>query len=299
MRRYLLRIALTTVFSSSSASAAQLVVFDATWEHRADIPDSHYYPKLSAAVPANWVAPVNYSTGTAYVHLEVLTKPTRTLTRFQVCFEGTPTYACTAQSDPYATIGLQSWGTAFSALWLPPSTTMDWRQGVDKVAVILKDTQNNKPSADNVGDAEAALYMPTRVRMVVTVVTQGSTYVPPGPSDAGAPLKDADTPLKDADTPLKDAGTDALADASTGSNPDASSDAADTGVPDPMLDSSADSSEASDAGVSGTPNGTKRADDEDEGCSFASGSASGSSRLVVFGLLALAGLRRFRRCRAR
>jgi hypothetical protein len=89
-------------------------------------------------------------------------------------FRGTPTYACTAQSEPYATTGVLSWGTAFSALWLPPSTTMDWTQGVDRVAVILKDTENNKPSADNVGDAEAARYTPTRVRMVVTVVTQAA-----------------------------------------------------------------------------------------------------------------------------
>jgi hypothetical protein len=305
MRRYVLGIALATAVSSSSARAAQFVVFDATWEHTANIPDSHYYPNLRAGLPANWVAPVNYSTGTAYVHLEVLTKPTRTLTRFQVCFEGTPTYACTAQSEPYATTGVLSWGTAFSALWVPPSTTMNWTQGVDKVAVILKDTENNKPSADNVGDAEAARYMPTRVRMVVTVVTQGSTYVPPGPYDAGAPAKDSGTDARsDAGAPAKDSGTDAHsdaeADASPGLDRDASADAPDsTGVPNPA-DSSADSSEAKDAGVSSTPGGAKRANNgDDDGCSFASAPPSGSSQVVALGLVVLAGLRRCRGRRAR
>jgi hypothetical protein len=289
MRRYMLGIALATAVSSSSARAAQLVVFDATWEHTADIPDSHYYPTLRAGVPTNWVAPVNYSTGTAYVHLEVLTKPTRTLTRFQVCFEGTPTYACTAQSEPYATTGVLSWGTAFSALWLPPSTTMDWTQGVDRVAVILKDTENNKPSADNVGDAEAARYTPTRVRMVVTVVTQGSTYMPPGPYDAGAPAKDSGT----------DARSDSGADAPPGLDQDSSADAPDsTGVPNPA-DSSADSSEAADAGVSRTPGGAKRAGDDDDGCSVRSGPPSGSSQVVALALVVLAGLRRCRGRRAR
>src|SRR5688500_1763223 len=98
MRRAIFGIAIAIGSWSSSAAAAQLVVFDAMWEHTANIRDSHHYPRLNR-VPASWVSPVNYGAGTAHVHLEVLTKPTRTLTKFQVCFEGTPTYACTAQSD--------------------------------------------------------------------------------------------------------------------------------------------------------------------------------------------------------
>ena len=185
-------------------------------------------------------------------------------------FRGDADLRGTAQSEPYATTGVLSWGTAFSALWLPPSTTMDWTQGVDRVAVILKDTENNKPSADNVGDAEAARYTPTRVRMVVTVVTQGSTYVPPGPYDAGAPAKDSGTDARsDSGAPAKDSGSDARSDSGADTPPgpdqDSSADAPDsTGMPNPA-DSSADSSEATDAGVSRTPGGAKRADDDDDG----------------------------------
>jgi MYXO-CTERM domain-containing protein len=67
-----------------------------------------------------------------------------------------------------------------------------------------------------------------------------------------------------------------------------------TGVPNPA-DSSADSSEAADAGVSPTPGGAKPASNGDDGCSVGSGPASGSSHVVALGLVLLAGLRRCRR----
>ena len=293
-RKYLLGVVVGLSFWSSSAEAAQFVVFDALWTHTANIRDSHYYPALRSAVPENWVAPVNYSNGTAHVHLEVLTKPSQTLTRFQVCFEGTPTYACTAQSEPYATTGVLDWGTAFSAFWSPPMTTMNWTNGIEKVAVILKDTENNKPSADNVGDAEAALYMPTRVRMVVTIVSQGSTYVPPGPYDAGAPISDAGVDAR------ADARADASPDASTGSPRDGAAEPNDSGAPpDPSRDASADAGEPADAGTQRPPARANRDGDDDEGCSLGGASPSGSTLLGALALLAAACLRRVRSSRAR
>ena len=280
MRKSVFAIALAVGSWSGNAAAAQLVVFDAQWEHTADIRDSHYYPRLNR-VPGNWVSPVNYATGTAHVHLEVLTKPTRTPTRFQVCFEGTPTYACTAQSDPYTTTGTLHWATPFSSMWVPPSTTMNWANGVDRVAVILKDTENGKPSADNVGDAEAAKYMPTRVRMVVTLVTQGSTYVPPGPYDAGVPVVDAGV-------------ADASADGSSG-DPDASTGESDSGpAPNPELDGSVPG-DPEDGGTNRPPNRNRPDDEDDGGCSFGAASPSGSSVLGGLGLLLVAGLCRRRR----
>lgn len=284
MRRTISAIAIAIGSWSSSAAAAQLVVFDAMWEHTANIRDSHYYPRLNR-VPASWVSPVNYSTGSAHVHLEVLTKPTRTLTKFQVCFEGTPTYACTAQSDSYATTGTLRWATPFSAMWVPPMATMNWANGVERVAVILKDTANGKPSADNVGDAEAAKYMPTRVRMVVTLVTQGSTYVPPGPYDAGAPVVDAG---------FADARTDAGVDASV-SEADGSAGDEDSGAPiDPDPDSGSEPGDAEDSGVNRPPN--RASDDEDDGgCSFGAASPSARSVFGALGMLLAVALGRRRR----
>jgi MYXO-CTERM domain-containing protein len=164
------------------AWADQFVAMDETWEHAADLPDSHYRVKPSAQTPDDWTSPVDYSDGTAWVYLEVQTKPTEQETKFQVCFEATPTYACTAQSPTYTEIGTYEWPTPFSDFWSPPNEYVDWTQGVNKLANILKDTMNNKPSTDNVGEETAALYMPTRVRLVVTIVSAGGTYVPPTPT---------------------------------------------------------------------------------------------------------------------
>jgi hypothetical protein len=177
--------ALVVLSYASVALADQFVIIDQTWNHTPDLADSHKHFSPSASTPPNWVSPVDYSHGTAYVYMEVHTKPTAQPTKFQVCFEATPTYACTDQSPTYTTIGTYQWSTPFSNFYQPQGTTVDWTKGDSMVACILKDTMNNKPSADNVGATEAALYTPTEVRMVVTIVTPGGTYVPPTPTGEG------------------------------------------------------------------------------------------------------------------
>lgn len=170
---------------SSLAMADQFVVMDETWTHTPDLADSHKRFDPSVSTPDDWTSPVDYSQGTAWVYLEVHTKPTAQETKFQVCFEANPTYACTDQSPTYTTVGTYEWSTPFSSFWSPPGESVDWSQGDNKLACILKDTMNNKPSADNVGPEMAALYTPTEVRMVVTIVAPGSTYVPPIPTGEG------------------------------------------------------------------------------------------------------------------
>ena len=165
--------------SSSTALADQFVVVDSTWDHTPDLADSHYRVMPLPGTPADWKSPVDYASGTAHVRLEVFTKPTDTPTKFQVCFEATPTYTA---------VGVIDWETPFSSFWSPPGEMVDWTQGTKKIALILKDTKNGKPSTDNVGAVTAALYTPTQVRMVVTIVAPGSTYVPPSPPDAGPPV---------------------------------------------------------------------------------------------------------------
>lgn len=177
--------ALATTLWSGAALAEQVVVMDETWVHTPEMPDSHYRVPPAAGTPENWVTPVDYSKGSAWVYLEVHTKPTAQPTKFQVCFEATPTYACTAQSPTYTEVGVYEWETKFSDFWSPPGTSVDWTLGVNKLAAILKDTMNNKPTADNVGAETAALYTPTEVRLVVTLVEPGSVYKPPTPSGQG------------------------------------------------------------------------------------------------------------------
>ncbi|WAS92312.1 MYXO-CTERM sorting domain-containing protein [Nannocystis punicea] len=163
------------------ARAGQLVVMDETWVHAPDLADSHYRVTPMMGVPEDWTSPIDWTQGSVWVHLEVLTKPTTQETRFQVCFEANPTYACTLQSPTYTEVGVYEWESTFAQFWSPPNEFVDWTQGVNKFACILKDTMNGKPSADNVGPETAALYMPTEVRMVITLVEPGSTYEPPAP----------------------------------------------------------------------------------------------------------------------
>ena len=174
--------------SSSPALADQFVVVDSTWDHTPDLADSHYRVTPLAGTPADWKSPIDYASGSAHVRLEVFTKPTDQPTKFQVCFEATPTYACTDQSPTYTTVGVIEWDTPFSKFYVPAGEMVDWTKGTKKIALILKDTKNGKPSADNVGAVTAALYTPTHVRMVVTIVAPGSTYMPPPPPDAGTPV---------------------------------------------------------------------------------------------------------------
>jgi hypothetical protein len=183
---------------TSAAAAAQAVVLDSHWVHTADLADSHYRQAPIAGAPTNWVAPVNYASGSAWVHLEVLTKPTDEPTKFQVCFEGTPSYGCTNQSTAYTTTGTLEWETPFTSFYIPPNESVDWTKGAKNIAVILKDTMNGKPSAGNVGATQAARFTPTEVRVVVTLVSPGGTYVKPPPynpttPDAGAADAAADS----------------------------------------------------------------------------------------------------------
>lgn len=177
---------LVAALASGAARAEQIVVLDETWVHGPDMPDSHFRKEPIGGTPTDWTSPIDYSQGTAYVYLEVHSKPTEQPTKFQVCFEATPTYACTDQSPTYTTTGVYEWATPFANFWSPPGEMVDWSLGVNKLACILKDTMNGKPSADNVGAETAALYMPTEVRMVVTIVSPGGEYVPPTPGGEGS-----------------------------------------------------------------------------------------------------------------
>ncbi len=257
---------------SAEALAEQFVVLDSTWDHTPDLADSHYRVTPLPGTPSDWRAPIDYASGSAHVHLEVHTKPSDTPTKFQVCFEATPTYACTDQSPTYTTVGVVDWETPFSNFWSPPGTAVDWTLGTNKIALILKDTKNGKPSADNVGAVTAALYTPTQVRMVVTIVAKGSTYVPPPPVEAGVPV-DMDGGI-DLDAGPGDGGL--AASSSTGAGPQDGGDAGEDGG----------------VGAGGAPSGGGKSE---SGCSVAPD--LGSTRSVAWLGVAViaAGLSRLRR----
>ena len=237
-------VGFATLLASGSAWATQFVVADATYTHSAQTTmDSHYRVVPASGTPSNWTSPVDYANGSAHVRLEVRTKPnTTTETCFQVCFEATQNYGCTDISKPYTTLGVYEWDTPFSRFYKPGP--VPWEKGIVKVALLLKDTKNVKPAPENVGAATSALYMPTDVRVTVTIVSSGSTFLPPGgtvAADAGSPDagQAADAAVIEAGTGGSDAaaaGASIDADASSASQADDASSSADVAAPAPMPD---------------------------------------------------------------
>lgn len=191
--------------------------------------DSHMTLSPLPGTPSNWVSPVDYTQGTAVVRLEVFTKPTTAATRFQICFEGTPSYACTDQAPAYTTPGVYTWTTRFTNFY--QFNQVDWTRGARSVSLILKNTTNGKPSPENVGATESARYMPTDLRVTVTLVSAGATYQPPPATDAGvvpvdagvrdAGARDAGLTMSDSGVMLVDAGSMSDADAGVTMVPDA------------------------------------------------------------------------------
>lgn len=216
---------------ASVAWADQVVVTDVTYTHSATTTsDSHYRVDPLPGTPDDWTSPVDYTKGTAVVRLEVFTKPTDTQTRFQICFEATPSYACTDQAPAYTTTGVYTWTTKFTSFY--QYSLVDWSQGTRRIALILKDTHNVKPAPENVGPDASALYMPTDLRVTVTLVSENGTYV----FDAGAP----DAGVPDAGPPDAGAPDAGPADAGALEPEDAGH---------PQLDAGAEDGGAIDAGV--------------------------------------------------
>jgi MYXO-CTERM domain-containing protein len=237
------------------------------------------------------------------VRLEVKTKPGATPTKFQVCFEANPSYACTNQSPTYTATGTYEWTTPFADFYY--GGTVNWNEGVEKVALILKDTMNNKPQGN-------PMYVPTDLRVVVTIISPGASFVPPvldagAAQDAGSP-RDAGTEAGTA-RPIGDAGRDAGLDggASDAGQRDAggSSTTVEAGSAPAQGESDSGSGDPAPGTTGGTDAGRDAGeDDEDEGedeggggCSVAPGAQGGSSVawLSLAAGLALVLARRVRR----
>jgi MYXO-CTERM domain-containing protein len=160
---------------SRPVRADQVVLADVSWSHPTDVAsDSHYHIKPAAGTPANWKSPVDFTQGSVYFALDVKTKPAGDApTKFQVCFEGSPSYACGDQSPTYTKVGHYTWMTSFTNFY--QFSMVDWTKGVANLALIVKDDMNNKPAGD-------PKYVPTDLHVLIVMLSKGATYVPVTPS---------------------------------------------------------------------------------------------------------------------
>jgi MYXO-CTERM domain-containing protein len=170
--------------------AQQLVTFDqvVTITERGNGAGAfHYLIKPAASEPASWTTPVDYSKGTAHVHLEVMSKPSKRNTAITICFDGNlEGYGCIA-TGTYTDVG-----THDSVRVLPSATwqynEIAWNRRRQEYHLVVKDpalggTPGGRPASD---------YVPTTMRIVMTIVPPGGTYTPP--RGVAAPAADAGAP---------------------------------------------------------------------------------------------------------
>ena len=183
-----LKLAFLPVFLlSGPALAQQLVTFDqvVTITQAGNGAGAfHYLIKPAASEPASWTTPVDYSKGTAYVHMEVMEKPSQRNTTMTICFDGNlEGYGC------ITTPGYTAVGTHDSMHVLPTATwqynKIAWNRRRQEYHLVVKDpalggTPGGRPATD---------YVPTKMRIVMTVVPPGGTYTPP--MGTGSPASDA------------------------------------------------------------------------------------------------------------
>lgn len=196
------------LLAMAPARAEQFTPVDVTYTHTT-ARDSHHFVKPAAGTPANWASPIDYSKGTLHIHLEVMSKPTEAISLIDLCFLGTPGYAC-LETVKYTRPGVYENSRAMTSAYF--AGRVDWTRGIGNIALILKDDKNNN------GGRPTSNYLPSNVRVVMTIVSPGGTYVPPPGvtpvSDAGA-APDGAGATPDAISPPRP--TDASPDSSSGS----------------------------------------------------------------------------------
>jgi hypothetical protein len=164
--------------SASRAHAEQFVLIDLTYEATAqNTMDSHFVATPAANIPKNLKTPIDYASGTAYVHFEVLTKPSAAKTLYNICFENPSNYACLPYPPAYTATGKYDFNAKFSAFW--QGDLVDWTMGITKLQLVLKDENETKVQGN-------AMFYPTKIHVTITLVSPGSTFVPPDMAAAGS-----------------------------------------------------------------------------------------------------------------
>jgi hypothetical protein len=170
--------------SARPAAAKTLLVFDETYTAIKAEPGGagafHHSVKPLADQPVNWTSPVDYSKGTVFIHLEVMSKPSARPTFIDVCFDGDLSgYGCVS-TLPYTDVGVHD--TPSGTWW--NRDKIGWTKKRTVFHLVIKD-----PAHDGTpGGSPEAEFVPSKLRIVLSIVPPGETYEPPagtGAADAG------------------------------------------------------------------------------------------------------------------
>jgi hypothetical protein len=220
--------------------ADQFVLFDATFLYTWDeamnaMPNkSHYYVNegnwLNKARPKNWVSPVNYRDGNVHIRIDVLEKPAGTQQAgWALCYvANVGNYGC-PYTDYYTKTGVYEKDVDMHTFY--NTNTIQWDSGIKQVDLVYTINGSGMGHITNF-PALKDLVTPTRVRIAMVQVSNGSTYDPSilAGSDAGS----QSNPDAAAAGPDGGATTDGAAGLDPGTDGGAatSADAADGGVED-------------------------------------------------------------------
>jgi len=307
-----------------TARADQFVLFDATFTYTWDDAmnsspsKSHYYVTpnnwLNKARPTNWQAPVDYRDGTVHIHLEVLEKPAGTqMAGWALCYVGGNSYGC-PYTPYYTQTGVYERDVDMHSFF--NNATIDWTRGISEVDLVYTVNDSGSGHITNFPNLKD-LVTPTRVRIAMVQVSQGSKYDPSilqgdggvdagGSKDAGAGDVSSPADASNGDAPASGSGGmggtggapgtgGAGGDVATGSGglgSGGSSAAGAAGEPTQGTGGGAGSTGTGRAGSSGAPDNMGSCN-----CSFASPRGSSAFRFAggAVALFALARSRRRRR----
>ena len=157
----------------ATASAEQFVVLDMVVDATANnTTNSEFRVEPAAGIPTNWRTPIDYAMGTSHVRFEVLAKPSAAPTMLNVCFRNPSSYACMKYSPTYTATGVYNYNDSIPMFW--QSAMVDWAMGVNQVMLVIKDEEEVMVHAN-------PDFYPYKMRITITVVSPGGTYVPPNP----------------------------------------------------------------------------------------------------------------------
>jgi hypothetical protein len=177
-RQGLLAAGLCLSALSPAAAQDKFVAADTTYTATADnTMNSHYRIDPTMEVPANWKVPVDYSTATVSVRMEVLEKPSNAKTLVNVCFQGN-VETCMAYPPAYSMPGVLTFSKPLNSFW--QYGMFDWTKGIQYTAVSLKDEDEQLVQGD-------PMFYPTKVKLTVTVTADDAPVMEPEPADAGMP----------------------------------------------------------------------------------------------------------------
>lgn len=187
-------VSICGLLAAGRANAEQTVAADVTYIHEpATTNHSHHYFKPAASTPANGKSPVDYTQGTVYLQAEIASEPTSEVTQLHACFfQEDRYYFCTTYSPKFTAPGTYRWSTKMAGIYTVGA--LDYAK-IDQAAIILTDGTPKNVGPEDGGPTIAARFMPEKMRVVITLVSAGGTYVPPGPeSDPGDAGTVADGP---------------------------------------------------------------------------------------------------------